>query len=69
VTAGASGASRTLVVEDDGVGPGSPDGYDGGSGLGLGLIGRLAGRFGGSVSLTARPDGGGARATLAIPWS
>jgi signal transduction histidine kinase len=46
--------SRTLVVDDDGVGP-AEDGYDSGSGLGLELCRRIAATFGARIELTRRP--------------
>jgi signal transduction histidine kinase len=55
--------SWRLLVDDDGVGLGDVDGYAGGSGLGLSLSGRIAGRFGGVLGLVPRPSGG-TRATL-----
>jgi len=66
VTAGSLGATRTLVVDDDGVGLDAPGEYAGGSGLGLRLIDRLARRYGGAVELSARPLGRGTRATLTV---
>jgi len=59
--------SRTLVVDDDGVGP-ADDGYESGSGLGLELSRRIAGTFGARIELAARPTGG-ARALLAFGGS
>ena len=56
--------SRTLVVDDDGVGP-AEDGYESGSGLGLELCRRIAGTFGARIELTSRPHGG-TRALLAF---
>jgi signal transduction histidine kinase len=61
-----STTGRTLVVDDDGVGLDSDAGYCGGSGIGLGLMRRLAGRHGGSISLTAGPLGG-TRVTVCVP--
>src|SRR5262249_23106211 len=58
-----------IVVADDGIGLGASDGYTSGSGIGLGLMRRLAARFGGSLRLEPRPGGRGASATLSIPWS
>ena len=49
--------SRTLIVDDDGVGP-AGDSYESGSGLGLELIRRIAGTFGARIELTARLHGG-----------
>jgi signal transduction histidine kinase len=57
-----------LVVDDDGVGLAAADGYNGGSGLGLGLSRRLAARFGGSLALASRATGG-TRATLVLERS
>src|SRR5262249_42420602 len=54
---------RTLVVDDDGVGP-AENGYESGSGLGLELCRRIAGTFGAGIALTSRPHGG-TRALLA----
>jgi signal transduction histidine kinase len=56
--------SSTLVVDDDGVGPGE-DGYESGSGLGLELCRRIAGTFGARIELAPRPRCG-TRATLAF---
>ena len=56
--------SRTLVVDDDGVGP-AEDGYESGSGLGLELSRRIARTFGARIELVPRPHGG-ARAMLAF---
>jgi signal transduction histidine kinase len=56
--------SSTLVVEDDGVGPGE-DGYESGSGLGLELCRRIARTFGARIELLSRPHGG-TRALLAF---
>jgi signal transduction histidine kinase len=63
VTAARSPRAWRLLVEDDGVGLGDVDGYAGGSGLGLSLSRRIAGRFGGVLGLAPRPSGG-TRATL-----
>jgi signal transduction histidine kinase len=52
-----------LDVDDDGVGLDAPDGYASGSGLGLALCRRIAGRAGGRLELTPRRFGG-TRATL-----
>jgi signal transduction histidine kinase len=56
--------SSTLVVDDDGVGPGEA-GYESGSGFGLELCRRIARTFGARIELTSRPHGG-TRATLAF---
>jgi signal transduction histidine kinase len=63
VTALRSSFSWRLLVDDDGVGLGSVDRYNAGSGLGLSLCRRIAARFGGELELAARPSGG-TRATL-----
>jgi signal transduction histidine kinase len=63
VVAARSPRSWRLLVDDDGVGVGDVDGYAGGSGLGLSLCSRIAGRFGGVLGLVPRPSGG-TRATL-----
>jgi signal transduction histidine kinase len=63
VTAARSTRSWRLLVDDDGIGVGNDDGYAGGSGLGLSLSQRIAGRFGGVLGLAPRPSGG-TRATL-----
>ena len=63
VSAGRSGRSWRLVVDDDGVGLDAPHHYAAGSGLGLSLCRRIAARFGGVLELAPRPSGG-ARATL-----
>jgi signal transduction histidine kinase len=57
--------SWCLVVEDDGVGLSSTDGYASGSGLGFELSRRLVERMGGTLELTPASTGG-ARATLAV---
>jgi signal transduction histidine kinase len=56
--------SRTLVVDDDGVGL-DGDGYESGSGRGLELCRRIAGTFGARIELMSRPHGG-TRALLAF---
>jgi signal transduction histidine kinase len=56
--------SRTLVVDDDGVGP-AENGYESGSGLGLELCRRIARTFDARIELTSRLHGG-ARAMLAF---
>jgi signal transduction histidine kinase len=66
VTELSSPTDKTIVVDDNGVGPDSDDGYRGGSGIGLSLMRRLAGRHGGSIELSARPSGG-TRAVLSVP--
>jgi len=63
VVAARSPRSWRLLVDDDGVGVEDVDGYAGGSGLGLSLSRRIAGRFGGVLGLVPRPSGG-TRATL-----
>jgi signal transduction histidine kinase len=55
--------SWRLVVEDDGVGLATAGSYATGSGLGLSLCRRIAGRYGGVLDLAPRPAGG-TRATL-----
>jgi len=62
-------ADPTLVVADDGAGLEAPGEYKPGSGIGLGLMRRLARRFGGTLELAPRPGGKGANAVLTIPWS
>jgi signal transduction histidine kinase len=52
-----------LLVDDDGVGLADVGGYVNGSGLGLSLSRRIAGRFGGAIELAPGPSGG-TRATL-----
>jgi signal transduction histidine kinase len=53
-------SSRTwqLLLDDDGVSLAEVDRYASGSGLGLSLSRRIAGRFGGDLELVARPSGG-----------
>jgi signal transduction histidine kinase len=54
VSALAQGDRRALVVDDDGVGLGSSDGYTSGTQLGLLLCQRLVARFGGALELKPR---------------
>jgi signal transduction histidine kinase len=68
ISAIVSGKCWTLVVDDDGVGVESADGYAIGSKIGLGLCRRLAARFGGAVELRPRSSGG-TRATLTLARS
>jgi signal transduction histidine kinase len=63
VTAERSSHSWRLLVDDDGVGLAESAHYDAGSGLGLMLSSRIAGRFGGMLELAPRLQGG-TRATL-----
>jgi signal transduction histidine kinase len=63
VTAVRSSFSWSLLVDDNGVGLAAVDRYNAGSGLGLSLSSRIAGRFGGALELAVRPSGG-TRATL-----
>jgi signal transduction histidine kinase len=56
-------AESQLLVDDDGVGLADVGGYANGSGLGLSLSRRIAGRFGGAIELAPGPSGG-TRATL-----
>jgi signal transduction histidine kinase len=65
VSALASVARWTLVVDDDGGGMEAADRYAAGSGLGLALCRRLVARYGGSLELKSRAAGG-TRATLVI---
>jgi signal transduction histidine kinase len=53
-------SSRTwqLLLDDDGVGLADVDRYASGSGLGLSLSRRIAGRFNGNLELVERPSGG-----------
>jgi signal transduction histidine kinase len=69
ISGGSSGDNPTLVVSDDGVGLEATSEYTRGSGVGLGLMRRLAGRFGGTIELTADLLGKGTHAVLTIPWS
>ena len=61
-----SSRSRRLLVDDDGVGLAAVDRYSAGSGLGLALCRRIAGRFGGILELAEHPSGG-TRAMLEFP--
>jgi signal transduction histidine kinase len=63
VTTEASAGSCRLHVDDDGAGLG--ESYAAGSGLGLGLCRRIAGRLGGAIELAPRAAGG-TRATLVL---
>jgi signal transduction histidine kinase len=58
VTAERSSSSILLFVDDDGAGLVDVDRYVSGSGLGLTLSRRIAGRFGGRLDLFPRPSGG-----------
>ena len=58
VAAVQSSHSWRLSVDDDGVGLGEVDRYAAGSGLGLSLSRRIAGRFGGVIELAPHPSGG-----------
>ncbi len=58
VAAVRSSRSWRLSVDDDGVGLAEVDRYAAGSGLGLSLSRRIAGRFGGSLELAPHPSGG-----------
>jgi signal transduction histidine kinase len=65
VSAFTSGDRCSLVIDDDGIGVGTADGYAAGSGLGLMLSRRVASRFGGALEL--KPGAlGGTRATLEV---
>jgi signal transduction histidine kinase len=66
VTAAQSSQSWRLLVDDDGVGLARVDRYAAGSGLGLSLSRRIAGRFGGDLELAPRASGG-TRAILEFP--
>lgn len=66
VAADQSTHSRRLLVDDDGVGLEEVDLYAAGSGLGLSLSRRIAGRFGGVLDLAPGPSGG-TRAILEFP--
>jgi signal transduction histidine kinase len=66
VAAAQSSHSWRLDLDDDGVGLGAVDGYAAGSGLGLSLSRRIAGRFGGLLELAPNPSGG-TRAILEFP--
>jgi signal transduction histidine kinase len=66
ITSAGSDGTTALCVDDDGVGLEGASEYSGGCGLGLGLIRRLAGRYGATVELLARPTGG-TRAMLVMP--
>jgi signal transduction histidine kinase len=61
----ASGERRLLVVDDDGVGLESHDGYASGDQLGLALCRRLVVRFGAVIELKPRPAGG-TRAVISV---
>jgi len=58
VTAVRSPWTLRLLLDDDGVGLADVDRYASGSGLGLSLSRRIAGRYGGDLELVARPSGG-----------
>lgn len=58
VTAARSAGTWQLFVDDDGAGVGGTGQYASGSGIGFGLCGRIAARFGGALELTPRPVGG-----------
>ena len=66
VAAVRSSRSWRLSVDDDGVGLAGVDRYAAGSGLGLSLSRRIAGRFGGVLELAPHPSGG-TRAMLEFP--
>src|SRR4029077_16547832 len=66
VASGESPLSWRLLVDDDGVGLADVEHYASGSGLGLSLSRRIAGRFGGALDLEPRSSGG-TRATLELP--
>jgi signal transduction histidine kinase len=58
VTAERSSCSFRLLFDDDGAGLVDVDRYATGSGLGLTLCRRIAGRFGGRLELAPHPSGG-----------
>ena len=58
VTAEHSSSSFRLLVDDDGAGLSDVARYASGSGLGLTLSRRIAGRFGGRIELAPHPSGG-----------
>ncbi|MEA2127119.1 MAG: hypothetical protein QOJ85_10 [Solirubrobacteraceae bacterium] len=64
VTVRSAGSSRLLVI-DDGAGLHAVGGYAAGSGLGLSLCRRIAGRYGAELDVAPRPAGG-TRATLQL---
>jgi signal transduction histidine kinase len=53
-----SSSTWQLLLDDDGVGLAEVERYASGSGLGLSLSRRIAGRFGGDLELVPRPSGG-----------
>jgi signal transduction histidine kinase len=61
----ACGEQRVLVVDDDGVGLDSPDGYVIGDQIGLELCRRLVARFGGFIELKPR-SAAGTRAVISV---
>jgi signal transduction histidine kinase len=65
VVAVRSAGSSRLVVIDDGAGLDTDTGYAAGSGLGLNLCRRIAGRYGAELALAPGPAGG-TRATLQL---
>jgi len=65
VTAVRTPWSWQLLVDDDGIGLNDADQYASGSGLGLSLSRRIAERFGGTLTLAPRSEGG-TRATLEL---
>ena len=58
VTSARSAGTWQLFVDDDGSGLEETGRYASGSGIGFGLSGRIAARFGGTLELTPRPRGG-----------